>query len=316
MTDLLSQNKKLIINSDIDGVLSGLLLSNFLNCEIVGFSNSDHTVWIDKSKVLSIYDAVYIDLFVAHPRVCCIDQHIVSVNERHHQLLKNNPRKVNPNFDNPRFHLPNHSYYNKYPFGTIHYLIAMLEAEGVKVDLNWMNPVGSIKFIDYLLRADDAMQTTVDSNYQANAASWWNWLAQKSGNAASIYSLRNYLANLNGVQVRAIKQTTTATLTHPSLFACSSPDGGYKSIADPSGKLLPKVIQYIQFLAKSSGLTCFDLNLTLSPQVGRVNRLSLTPNQMEELIHQNSFNEESIFSYAFVRSANRGENFSYTIMEP
>ncbi len=64
MINLLNETKKIIINSDIDGVLSGLILTNFLNCEIVGFSNSDDTVWIDESKVNSIYDAVYIDMFV------------------------------------------------------------------------------------------------------------------------------------------------------------------------------------------------------------------------------------------------------------
>ena len=90
MIELLKLNKKIIINSDIDGVLSGLLLHNFLDCEIVGFSNSDNTVWIDKSKVNTIYDAVYIDMFVSNPIVKCIDQHIVSVNSNHHNSIFQN----------------------------------------------------------------------------------------------------------------------------------------------------------------------------------------------------------------------------------
>ena len=93
MLDLLRNNKKIIINSDIDGVLSGLILTNFTNCEVVGFSNSDNTVWIDKSKTNSIYDAVYIDMFVSNSNVKCIDQHIVSVNEQHHRILNANPNK-------------------------------------------------------------------------------------------------------------------------------------------------------------------------------------------------------------------------------
>ncbi len=314
MKQLFTPNKKIIVNSDIDGVLSGLILKNFLNCEVVGFSNSDNTVWIDKSKLGSIYDAVYIDMFVANPNVRCIDQHIVSVNERHHGILESNPNKLNPNFDNPRFHLPNNSYYNKYPFGTIHYLISVLESQGIKIDLDFMKPVGQLKFIDLLLRADDAMKTSVDSNYVANASSWWQWLAQNSRNADSITTMRSYLNTLNAFRVNSIKQTTTSLLTNSMTFGCTSPDGGYKSVADIRGKLFPKVVDYFNFISNASGLECFDLNLTLTPNVGKVNRLSLTQSQIAELISQNSINGEVIFSYAFVRSSNRGENFSYTIM--
>ena len=73
-----------------------------------------------------------------------------------------------------------------------------------------------------------------------------------------------------------------------------------------------KLKRIILFLA--AGLTCFDLNLNLTPHIGRVNRTSLNANQINELINKNSINGDSIFSYAFVRSANRGENFSYTII--
>jgi hypothetical protein len=78
--------------------------------------------------------------------------------------------------------------------------------------------------------------------------------------------------------------------------------------------LLPKVIKYISFMAQSSGMNCFNLSLSLTPQIGRANRTSLSNNQVVELINYNTINGEDIFSYAFVRSSNRGENFSYTIM--
>ena len=210
--------------------------------------------------------------------------------------------------------MPNNSYYNKYPFGTVHYLIAILESEGIRVDLDFMKQVGSIKFMDLLLRADDAMKTTVDSNYMANASAWWNWLVQKSGNANSINSMRQYLNGLNGIRVGNIKKMTTSLLTDPTTFGCTSPDGGYKSIIDPNGKLLNKVSNYFNFISQASGLTCFDLNLKLIPHIGRVNRTSLNAMQINELINNNTINGDSIFSYAFVRSANRGENFSYTVM--
>jgi hypothetical protein len=126
--------------------------------------------------------------------------------------------------------------------------------------------------------------------------------------------MSQYLNTLNAIRVSSIKQTTTSILTNPSTFGCSSPDGGYKSIIGNSGRLLPKVVNYFNFIAQASGLDCFDTNLNLTPNIGRVNRVSLTNNQIAELINQNSINGENIFSYAFVRSSNRNDNFSYTIM--
>jgi hypothetical protein len=314
MLDILETNKKIIINTDIDGVLSGLILTNYASCEVVGFSNSKNTVWIDDSKINSIYTAVYVDMFVADNNVKCIDQHIVAVNEQHHNILNTNANKINPNFENPRFHLPNHSYYNKYPFGTVHYIIAVLESEGIRVNLDFMNPVGSLKFIDFLLRADDAMTTTLASNYMTNASSWWQWLLRKSCGAKSIATMRAYLNTLNEREVFAKKQTTTSILTNPTTFGCTSPDGGYQSIIDIRGRLLPNVRTYFDFLAQSSGLECFNFDLNLTPFVGRVNRTSLSTIQINDLIKENSINGERIFSYAFVRSAIRDKNFSYTIM--
>ena len=313
MIELLRSNKKIIINSDIDGVLSGLLLHNFLDCEIVGFSNSDNTVWIDKSKVNTIYDAVYIDMFVSNPIVKCIDQHIVSVNSNHHNSIFQNPNKLNPNFDNPRFHLPNSSYYLKYPFGTVHYLMAYLSRDGIEIGLDLMNKIGGLNFIDLLLRADDAMKTTVDSNYEANAREWWLWLHSFSNKSNCIKSLGKYVYSLSPAQVSIIKSTTTKLLTSAE-FGCTSPDGGYHSIIELNGILKGNVVHYFHWLAFISKLKCFNTNLKLTPFIGDVNRISLSENQKHELIFENKIDGKELFSYAFVRSANRAENFSYTIM--
>ena len=36
--------KKIVINSDIDGFLSGMILQKYYDCEIVGFSNSKESI--------------------------------------------------------------------------------------------------------------------------------------------------------------------------------------------------------------------------------------------------------------------------------
>lgn len=313
MLELLSLNNKIIINSDIDGILSGLILHNFLDCDVVGFSNSDNTVWIDQSKVNSIYDAVYIDMFVPNPNLKCIDQHIISINSHHHNSICNNPNKFNPNFDNPRFLYPNDSYYLKYPFGTVHYIIAYLEKQGIRIDLDFFHKVNGLNFIDILLRSDDAMKTTVDSNYKANARDWWIWLHTFSNKSNCITTLGKYLYSLNPCQVFQIKNDTTKILKS-SNFGCTKPDGGYHSIIDSNGLLKDQVTTYFQWLANASKLNCFNTQLILTPFIGTVNRTSLSETQKNELIYENKINGKDIFSYAFVRSSNRSENFSYTIM--
>ena len=309
MLAALKNNSKIIVNTDIDGIFSALVLHNFLGCEIAGFCNSAETVWIDQSKIASIYDGVYIDMFVPRADVVCIDQHIVAVDEEHYRAIAALGTKFNPNLDNPRFHLPSSSYYLKYPFGTVHYIIAHLEKNGLNLDLQLDNLVGqNLLFKDLLLRADDTMQTTVSSPYVQNAKDWWSWLKDFSEQGKTITQICDYLHSLNSADVAAKK--TAATKLLKDLYHCDSPDGGFKNIGDKNGFLQEKVKKYIRFLAKISGLKVFDLEMKLEKKVGKAHRISLDTVLQSRLKTMNT----EIFSYAFVRSAARTENFSYTKM--
>ena len=46
LRELFAENKNIIINTDIDGILSGALLVKYLGCNIVGFTNSKDAVWL------------------------------------------------------------------------------------------------------------------------------------------------------------------------------------------------------------------------------------------------------------------------------
>jgi hypothetical protein len=313
MFEKLKKNNKIIINTDLDGILSGIFLHHFSNCEIVGFSNSTDSVWVDETKCKSIFDAVYIDLFVLNPNVICIDQHIVSINKEHHELLLKNDTKINPNLDNPHFHLPNDSYFSKYPFGTIHYIIAQLEKENINLsNFDYNKTIENLNFKDYLLRADDAMKTTIDSKYIENAQYWWKWLYQFSNNSKIIRDLTYYLVSLNPEKVTTIKTEISKKLK--TSFGCDSSDGGIKEIGDTNHKIKESAKNYFRFIANSCGLSCFDLDLNLTKISGTNKRISLTEIQKIDLIEQGKINNEIVFSYAFVRSSNRESNFSYTVL--
>lgn len=42
LKELFSKNPNIIINTDIDGFLSGMILQTYLGCKIVGFSKKTH----------------------------------------------------------------------------------------------------------------------------------------------------------------------------------------------------------------------------------------------------------------------------------
>lgn len=314
MLKLLEKNNKIIINLDIDGIISGLLLHHYANCEVVGFSNSNNCVWIDSSKIKSIYDGVYIDMFVSHPKVICIDQHIISANEIHHQILNKNPNKRNPNLLVPHFHFPADSYKNKYPFSTCLFIIAELEKAGIEINLPLAHTLQHISCSDLILRADDTLKTTIASPYAANAKDWWNWLIQYSKEGKTIIALYDYLLQLNPL-IADIKKDKIKNLFTAKPFYCPRPEGGYlEIISKKTMQMRYNVKQFIEFISHVVQLESFSLNATLTAQYGEAIRITISQSQINELIQNNSINNKPIFSYAFVKSVNSSENFSYTVM--
>ena len=313
MIEKLKQNNKIIINSDIDGVISGLLLSNFCNCEVVGFSNSADKVWLDTSKCNSIYDGVYIDMYVPNESTITVDQHIIAINKEHLERIQTNSNKINPNIYNQRYLLPTTSYYKKYPFGTCHYIISELCKHDINLSsIGYLNPYEELKFMDFLLRADNSMYTTVIA-YKENAKEWWDWLYLESGNSLIIKNIITYLNTLNPNITKEIKRKTEDVFLKK--YSSSSPDGGFKEIIEKNGEIKYLVKEYIKFVSKLSNLNPFNLDLKLIEHKGEHIRTSLTASQQNELIQHNKINGKNIFSYAIVKSINKAEYFSYTIME-
>ena len=104
---LLTDNQKCIVNTDIDGILTGLLLQHHLNWEVVGFCDSKDTIWITPGLIEKIEDVIFLDIYVAHPSLKCIDQHIVAKDSNHGLHLAKNPNKQNPNLERLRYASPN-----------------------------------------------------------------------------------------------------------------------------------------------------------------------------------------------------------------
>ena len=308
------KNKPILINSDLDGIMSGLLLQKYMNCKVVGFTNSAEAIWLH-NDFTDFEDVCFVDMFVADPEIICIDQHIVSVNEKHYQKLKNNKKKINPNLINPRFLLPTSSYKLKYPFGTVHFIIALLEKMDIKMDaiLTEKNP-HKLCCIDFILRADDTMKTTVDSKYMDNANDWWKWLKEISNNGQTTKNFINYLENTTPKKGKELKRRIGDVLKKDPYY-CDSSDGGIDNITNEDGFLKTSAISYFKLIAKLMNIEIFDTESSFKKFTGITKRMSLNNNQREELINSNTIDGEKLFSYAFVRTIGRAENFSSTFFQ-
>ena len=325
MIDLLKRNNKIIVNTDIDGVLSAFVLCKYCGCEVVGFSNSSQFVWWRKDKLASIYDAVYIDMYVPRKDVLTIDQHIIAYDDNALSTITSYGTKLNPNLENPRTFLPNNSYYLKYPFGTIHYILSKLGKVGVDVLFDHAAVVddtfgSSLSIADFILRADDAMTTSLNSNYVDNARSWWGWLKQEANMSNNIVALTNYLNQCSTKRSDVYGKKAAIGSYFQKVFGCDSPDGGFKCITDASGRINEQVIKYLTYFFKLLGGEEFAKALEYifaskyEIAEGKAIRIYMTPQLATELLEHGTINGNFVFSYGYVRSSNRPANFSYTIM--
>jgi hypothetical protein len=325
MTDFLRRNNKIIVNTDIDGVLSAYVLCKYCGCEIVGFSNSAEYVWWRKDKISSIYDAVYIDMYVPRKNVLTIDQHIIAYDKEALSIIGSYGNKLNPNLDNPRTFLPNSSYYVKYPFGTIHYILSKLGKRNVDVAFDLMKVVSDkygcvLNVADFILRADDAMTTSLNSNYVTNARNWWWWLKEEGRMSNNIVSLTDYLNQCSTTRTDVYAKKTSIGKYFRNEFGCDSPDGGFNYVTDVNGVMDERLINYLSFfftlLGGSEAIKflngVFDSQYEISK--GKAIRVDMTPQLASELMTLGTINGEEVFSYGYVRTSNRSDNFSYTVM--
>lgn len=338
LKELFEKNPHIIINTDIDGILSGVILCKYCNCQIVGFTNSKDSVWL-ADDYDDLYKYVYVDMFVTSDETTCIDQHMVAVNDAHMQSIIELGNKYSPQSDdnnNLRI-FTSKGFKNKYPFGTLQYLIAQLESEGVKISLPALYasvPNSEIKIGDLLHRADDAMKTSLFA-YKSNADFWWQWLEEKAPNG-SIKELKEYLdkiesssdaiVNVDGKKhkkteyedqrkkiVEDIKAKTKNYFMEQ--FQCKSGDGGFDNIVDEHDIILPNIERYIKSIALLFGIEDLMIPNHYVVHRGKAYRTRWIDIFEKDFLKDYTICGHKVFSYAFIYGPeNDGlTNFSFTI---
>ena len=316
LRELFEKNKNIVINTDIDGFLCGMVLQKYYGCKVVGFSNSRETVWLTPD-IHDIDAPIYIDLYVARPNVICIEQHIIAYDRDHHEEIKAFGTKINPNLDRERTFVGDmqSDYYHKYPFGTIHYLIALMEREGISVELPNLGVSWDVKPFDpkfgtvrscagqIILRADDALYSTL-SPYRDNALDWWAWLDPKN-EFESISNFRHYISICEIAKARQYKDDIG---TFFKALGCDGIDGAFKTVTDASGNLLEKVKYYRDVVGKIVGM---DLTLPEKYDIhkGQYAVQFCRPGYDMDVLHASN-----LYSYAFIFGPRpKYPNFSFTI---
>lgn len=124
---IIETNRKCVLSSDSDGFLCGLLMTNFLNWEVVGFYDNKIVVF---EKDYSLENIVFLDVDINRNNIQSIGHHVV---------LYNNRLKDVPNFNYSSCIQPNlfrnidgkSNFQRKYPFATIHLLIGILHEANI-----------------------------------------------------------------------------------------------------------------------------------------------------------------------------------------
>lgn len=316
LKELFDKNKNIVINSDIDGFLCGMVLQKYYGCKVVGFSNSRETVWLTPD-VTDIDAPIYIDLYVARPDVICIEQHIIAFDRTHHEEIKAFGTKINPNLERERTFVGDmqSDYYHKYPFGTIHYLIALMEREGVKVELPNLGQPWNVKAYDpkygtvkscagqIILRADDALYSTL-SPYRENALDWWRWLDP----AKQYDSIQDFTHYISICEIEKARQYKDEVGNFFKALGCDGIDGAFKNVTDANGTILEKVKYYRDVVGK-----IVNMELELPGQYvihkGQYAVQFCRPGYDMSVLHASN-----LYSYAFIFGPRpKYPNFSFTL---
>jgi len=123
---ILEKDKHCILSPDSDGFLCGLFMSNLLNWNISGFYDGKILVL---SNGLDIAECIFLDMDINRRNIRSIGHHIVDYNKRLTHFNVQYSSCIQPNrmrnFD------ARADFQRKYPFGTIHLLLGILQVAGL-----------------------------------------------------------------------------------------------------------------------------------------------------------------------------------------
>ncbi|MBL7997392.1 MAG: hypothetical protein JNL32_02025 [Candidatus Kapabacteria bacterium] len=176
---LVQHNQNCILSPDVDGLLCGLFMSHYYGWNIAGYYDGKQLLL---RNAVSPSDCVFLDMEIYRNDIRSIGQHMVLYNSRDiPQSWGRFDNCINPN--NIRGFDANKHFAQKYPFGTIHLLLALIRHTrevGIRADA-----------ITVLLYVDGTFKNLL--NYPENCISWLNFLDAKN-ESSPLSSMLNIFA--------------------------------------------------------------------------------------------------------------------------
>ena len=290
---IFNKNKKCVINTDLDGLISGMLLQRFLNWEVVGFSSccgkQNDNLWL-KDKNLSLKDLIFVDLPVALKSISTIDQHFVAFEKESIDRYNDCANKLNPNIIRARF-FKNNDYTKKYPFGTAHFILASLEKLNLipeNFEINFYKNLGNYDLCDLLLRADRVVGNTY--LYTQNCFDWSNWMIDYGG------KITKNLFNIVKSEYKERHNREKFVESQMLRLGCAGLDGECSNLFRK--KDIRGLLQYFNFLSSAfnmDALPIFDFYSYDNLYGERIRVENNNFDHIKELLKQ-----KNMFSYAFV----------------
>ncbi len=295
--NLFKPNKKCIINADLDGLLSGMLLKEFLNWDIVGFSSCcgkpNDELWL-RNEDINLSECVFVDLPVCMENFSAIDQHFVAFKSESIEEYTDCENKLNPNIlrektfqsDDGKSH-----YTNKYPFGTVHFILAMLEYLNL-IPLNYRfdfnKSLGTFDVADLILRADRVIGNTF--SFTRNCFDWIEWICTiGKDNTNALFSLVK-----EEYKERKLKEANVESKL--TSLGCGGIDGDCSNLLRT--KQYSALHEYFEYLATVTNLPSIP-----SFEFAEYGKLHGTKyyvyHNNQEMLRAES-KKEDVFSFAFV----------------
>jgi hypothetical protein len=160
----------MVVSPDFDGLLCALLMNSHLGWQLCGFYDGKALALCH--PVNHICELVFLDVEIYRPSVRSIGNHLLQWSSR--TPLPNFQRTINPNLlRGITAYKEEEEFQRKYPFGTSHFLLALLAHSGVELRLPTTN-----KLLTILLYPDGTHRVLL--NYRSNVMDWLKWMDVKS----------------------------------------------------------------------------------------------------------------------------------------
>ena len=295
--EIFKKNRKCIVNADIDGILAGMLLQNFLNWEVVGYSSccgkQDDEIWLEDKKE-NLKECVFVDLPIIVKDYLVVDQHFVGFDSQTIKEYEEHTNKVNPNIMRNRAYIneqKQNEYTKKYPFGTVHFVLAVLENLKIidsSYEIDFFKKIDSFELADLILRADRVIGNT--NQYTNNCNDWADWLISLGGkNTEALFVVvkKEYKKRL-----QAEKNVESKLLS----YGCKGVDGDCSNLF--RSKDYTKLINYFAFL--SDALDIKPLPMYRVFDYAKLDGKRFNIDNYDVSVAKKEVKKENVFSYAFV----------------